>query len=221
MASIVAVSPRPSDEASFFPVVIASFIVHLLVFAGIPILTTLFYHSQKYERPRTFQLVSPSLIKTPIASMPKAKAAAAPKKVSTTPVPKKQHSKPQNTAVKEENTSELNELLDAVSPTRVSDIAPAEDFKYNWYLQSLVSKVEEQWKPPMGLTDKPDAAVVVSFTVSQSGAVSNIDVVTGSGVPTLDRLAQRAVQLAAPFGKLPLGFSQNKLDISYTLHYVK
>jgi TonB family protein len=73
----------------------------------------------------------------------------------------------------------------------------------------------------MGLTEKTDAAVVVSFTISQNGSVSNVSVAGSSGVSTLDHLAQRAIQLAAPFGKIPIGFTENKLDITYTLHYVK
>ncbi len=225
MATIVAAGIRryPSDEPSLLPVVFISLAVHVAVFAGIPLLTKIIYRSEKYERPRTFQLVSPALIKTPIQPIPRAKTAVAQKKTATTPVPKKQNSRqtPKKEAAKEENINDLSELLDAVPTMKASDIAAAQDFKYHWYLQNLVSKVEEQWKPPLGLTDKKDAGVVVTFTISQNGSISNPSVEKSSGVGTLDALALRAIRLAAPFGKLPIGFAGDKLDITYTLYYFK
>jgi len=224
MATIVAAGARryASDEPSLLPLVLISLAVHVVVFAGIPLLTKVIYRSEKYDRPRTFQLVSPALIKMPIQPMPRAKTVAQ-KKTATTPVPKKQNSRqtPKKEAAKEENINDLSELLDAVPTMKASDIASAQDFKYHWYLQNLVSKVEEQWKPPLGLTDKKDAAVVVSFTISQNGSISNPSVEKSSDVGALDALALRAIRLAAPFGKLPIGFSGDKLDITYTLYYFK
>jgi len=224
MASSAAVSLLSNNdkESSLFPVVIISLLAHIIVFAGIPLFTRIIYKSERYERPNTFQLVSPAVIKTAIASKPHLRSEPV-KKNATTPVPKKQRSKTVNPKenVKEENTDDLSELLDAVQSVKVSDIMPAQNFKYHWYIQNLVSKVEEQWKPPMGLTDKNDAAVNISFTIFPNGSISNVSVVKSSGVSTLDNLALRAINLAAPFGKLPVGFTENKLDISYSLHYIK
>jgi TonB family protein len=73
----------------------------------------------------------------------------------------------------------------------------------------------------MGLTDKKDASVLVSFTIEQNGTMSHLSVATSSGVSSLDNLAMRAIQLAAPFPKLPIGFTNDKLEITYTLHYAK
>ena len=224
MASVLAVSAdnHPSREPSFFPVIIISLIFHLIVFVGIPVLTQIVYRAEKYDRPTTFQLVSPSLIKVPVAPIPRPKASIAkPKKADATPIPAKKQKSRTEPKKQEENTNDLSELLEAVPTVQVSEIAPSQNFKYHWYLQNIVSKVEEQWKPPLGLTDKKDASVVISFTIEQSGSMSNIAVASSSGVSTLDNLALRAVKLAAPFGKLPIGFSENKLDIAYTLHYVK
>jgi TonB family protein len=221
LTTAVSMEIRPSNEPSFFPVVVISFIVHAFVFIGIPVITKMLYHSEKYDRPRTFQLVSPSLIKAPIAPIPKSKSVAVKShKSETTPVPAK---KPVHSESKkqEETTNDLSELLESVATMKVSDIQPSQNFKYNWYIQNLQSKVEEQWKPPMGLTDKNDAEVIVSFSILQNGSLSGISVATSSGVSILDNLALRAIQLAAPFGKLPIGFSENKLDITYSLHYHK
>ena len=220
-ALAVSTSKPPSNESSFFPVLILSLMFHVVVFIGIPLLAHIMYRAEKYSRPNTFQLVSPSLINAPIAPVPQQKAAAArQKKAEATPIPKKRKTAAQPKK-QEENTNDLSELLESVPTIKVSEIAPSQDFKYHWYLQNLVSKVEEQWKPPLGLTEKKDAAVIVSFTILQNGSIAGISVATSSGVSTLDNLALRAIQLAAPFGKLPIGFTENKLDITYTLHYVK
>jgi TonB family protein len=222
MAPVLVVSAKNQDfrEPSFVPVIVISLIFHLIVFIGIPVLTSIVYRAEKYERPNTFQLVSPSLLKMPESPVHHPKAAVAqPKKTNVTPVPKKQ--KTTTEPKKEENTNDLSELLEAVPTIKVSEVAPSQNFKYHWYLQNLVSKVEEQWKPPQGLTDKKDAVVEISFTIVQNGSILNLSVSTPSGVTTLDNLALRAIQLAAPFGKLPIGFTENKLDITYKLHYVK
>jgi TonB family protein len=221
VASAAAVFPRISskaDEGSFASVVVVSLVFHLVIFIGIPLLATLFYHSEKYERPKTFTLVS----------MPKAviqqkmAQAAQPKPKTATPVPAKKRIKQGEKKEEQikENTDQLNELLDAI-PASVSDITPGQAFKYAWYINSVISKVEENWKPPRGLTEKKDAAVTVYFTIYSGGDISKVEVKETSGVSTLDNLAVKAVAAAAPFSKLPIGYRENKLDISYILHYIK
>jgi TonB family protein len=221
VASAAAVFPRTSskaDEGSFAPVIIVSAVFHLVIFIGIPLLATVFYHSEKYERPKTFTLVS----------MPKAviqqkmAQAARPKPKTATPVPaKKKVKQAAKTEEKvKENTEQLEDLLDAI-PTRVSDMSISQNFKFNWYKQNMQSRIEENFKPPMGLTDKKDAAVKVTFTVFEDGHISNVTIVSSSGISTLDNCAVSAVNNAAPFGKIPLTFSEKRLDPTVTLYYTK
>jgi protein TonB len=225
VASAAAVLPRTSskaDEGSFASVVVVSVVFHLLVFIGIPLLATVFYHAEKYERPKTFTLVSmPQAIK-PVVQQKLAQAARPKPKAATTPVPAKKKAK--QAAKREEkvteNTDELTELLEGI-PSKVSDMSVSKNFKYNWYLQNMQSRIEENFKPPMGLTDKKDAAVIVSFTVYENGNISEVSVVTSSGISTLDNCAVRAVTASAPFGKLPLTFAEKKLEPTVTLFYVK
>jgi TonB family protein len=185
------------------------------------------YHSVAFERPKTFSLVNMSqLAAQKVAQVPaqaQKKTAQPKQKTATTPVPKKHAAKQvaQKETVQKEDTDELSELLGAIPSTKVSDISPSGSFKYPWYIQNVVSKVEDKWKPPMGLTNKKDAAVVVTFAILSDGSLSGASVAQSSGVSTLDNLAMRAIQLAAPFGKLPIGFSENKIEITYTLYYVK
>jgi TonB family protein len=225
VASAAAVLPRISskaDEGSFASVVVVSIVFHLLIFIGIPLLATVFYHAEKYERPKTFTLVSMSQAMKPVIQQKLAQAARPKPKAATTPVPAKKKAK--QAAKKEEKVQEdkdqLEELLDAI-PASISEITPGQPFKYAWYINSVTSKVEENWKPPRGLTEKKDAAVTVFFTIFSGGDISSVEVRGSSGVSTLDNLAVKAVTMAAPFGKLPIGWSGNKLELKYILHYVK
>jgi len=53
----------------------------------------------------------------------------------------------------------------------------------------------------------------VTFTIKADGHVTNVRVTTPSGVPLLDRAAQRAVLNAAPFGPLPREYGTNSKTI--------
>ncbi|HUI93530.1 MAG TPA: TonB family protein [Chitinivibrionales bacterium] len=116
---------------------------------------------------------------------------------------------------KEKSDEELSELLSSLKPHPVSEISAGRNFKYNWYIQHIVSKVEEHWRPPYDLTGH-EVSVVVTFTISGDGRISPAAITTSSGIPLLDNLAMAAIASAAPFGQLPLGFSGNRLDIRYT-----
>jgi protein TonB len=144
------------------------------------------------------------------------------KKVAT-PIPQKHKFKtvPKPETKPQENNEDLSELLSSLPATPVSEIASTQNFKYNWYIQNLQSRVEDNWKPPAGLTEKKDVFVVVSFTIFQDGNISKVAVTQSSGISTLDNIAIKAIQASAPFGQLPIGFADNKLDLSYTLHYEK
>jgi TonB family protein len=226
MASSIAASTNHdfSREPSFWPVVFISLAFHAVVFIGIPVLTLVFYHTEKYQRPPTFQLVSMKASQALLArkAVQKVQSKTVPKK-STTPVPQKNKAKQstKNETKPLENNEDLSELLSSIPATPVSEISSTQNFKYNWYLQNVQSRVEDNWKPPAGLTDKKDASVIVSFTIFQDGSISKVSVTQPSGVPTLDNIAIKSIQSSAPFGQLPIGFSNNKLDLSYTLHYEK
>lgn len=226
MISSLAVSNGDSfsREPSFMPVFFVSLAFHAVVFIGIPLLTLLFYHSEKYQRPPTFQLVSMKAVQELIArkSVPKVQSKTIPKK-STTPVPQKNKSKPsaKNETKPQENTEDLSELLSSIPATPVSEISLTQSFKYNWYLQNVQSRIEDNFKPPAGLSEKKDVSLITSFTIFNNGNISKVSITQSSGIPTLDNIAIKAVQMSAPFGQLPMGFTDNKLDVSLTLYYTK
>jgi TonB family protein len=78
----------------------------------------------------------------------------------------------------------------------------------------MYGKIARFWNPP---TENRNLSVVVSFTIFSTGAISQPVIEKSSGDRILDNLAMRAVTLAAPFGKLPPGFSRDRIDLSCTL----
>jgi TonB family protein len=183
-------------------------------------------------RPRTFQLVrlAPPRAATPAVQPPAQTRPAPPKPPEPKPAPRQaepkpappkparqQPAKPQPPPPQEpppqEDLSELEELLGAIGPPSVEYAAPT-GFKYNWYLNAIMSKVEQHWKPPY---EDRQAFVEVAFTIFRNGTISDVQVKRASGNAAMDNLAVRAVMLAAPFGELPVGWSGNSLDVRYTL----
>ena len=239
MAASFAMQPQypvHGTKKSILPPGLAiSIVLHLVVFVGIPVLTMLVYHPTIYQRPATFQLVSaqPAPAAASVAE-PQTEAAKpvvekditpVPKTSKTKPVPKKEKkiTKPvqKTSPIPAENTDDLNELLSSIPVKSVSEIAVSQQFKFNWYLQHITSTVENHWKPPMGLTDKKNVAVVVSFTIVQNGSITRVQISESSGISALDNCALQAINASAPFPPLPIGFADKKLEVSYTLHYVK
>jgi periplasmic protein TonB len=234
--------PPDAKKASLAPSVILSLAFHLIAFVGIPVLAMLFYHPNEFKRPATFQLVSaqaPRAQAAPVTPAPQ-EAAPAPKETAPKPVAqkavkpvpktskakpalqqKKQVTKPAESEKSTENNDDLNELLSAIPVKSVSEVAVTSQFKFNWYLQLITSRVENNWKPPRGLTNKKDAVVVVVFSILQNGTIANARVAQSSGVGALDTYALQSINASAPFPALPIGFNEKKLEVSYKLHYDK
>jgi TonB family protein len=190
--------------------ILFSSLFHLTLIIGIPVCMAMAKSSVRFERPQTFQLVTaPSSLKafTPPRQRKLTKQVRQTvKKESSRPVPSKQR------VSREENIDELASLLDEIpTPTRVSVVG---EFKYNWYLANIQQKISRYWNPP---NENRNLSVEVIFTIRRDGSINEPRLGKPSGNETLDNLALRAVNLAAPFGKMPAGFSGNKIDLTVTL----
>ncbi len=182
------------------------------------------WRPKKFDRPKTFQLVSlpvpPSTPKKAIVSKdaPKqriaqnkpepAKVPGPASKVKDTKAPSKNEA-----AQNDESLDELASLLEEIpAPAQVAAIG---DFKYPWYLTNVQNKIQRYWNPP---SENKKLKVIVAFTIFSDGSISEPTIFKSSGDKTLDNLAIRAVRLAAPFGKLSVGFNSKSVDINVTLN---
>jgi protein TonB len=221
---------RDSDRLSFGPIIIFSLTFHLFCFFVLPLATRIIWRTKKFERPQTFQLVQPPVIappattpveappqpqKIPQQSAPKPKAAPKPKpKPAEKPVPAEKKTAPKED---QQELDELSDLLQSLpSPARARSLQS--EFTYHWYINSVQSKIEQYWNPPLG--DKSMSSVV-RFTIESDGSVSGLTLVSSSASGSHDNLALRAVKLAQPFGKLPAQWTSGRLDMQVTLRPVK
>jgi len=113
----------------------------------------------------------------------------------------------------EDNVADLEAALfgSLPAPTQISAVG---DFKFHWYLNNVRTKIESNWRPP---TENRTLEVVVRFYINSDGSAAGLTVSKSSGNSTLDNLAIRAITVSSPFGKLPPGFSGDRLDINLTL----
>lgn len=212
-----------SKGISFWTVIIISIAFHVVCLIGLPLMGYMLWKPKKFDRPKTFQLVSlpvpPNTPKKALVSkdVPKqrvaqnkpepAKVPGPTQKVKDTNAPSKNEP-----AQNEEALDELASLLEEIpAPAQVSAIG---DFKFPWYLTNVQNKIQRYWNPP---TENKKLNVVVAFTIFSDGSISEPTVIKSSGDKTLDNLAIRAVRLAAPFGKLSVGFNSKSVDIHVTL----
>jgi TonB family protein len=90
---------------------------------------------------------------------------------------------------------------------------PVVDFRE--YMADLERRIRRAWVPPRLPYSKQ---VVLIFSISTSGELSNLRLSKSSGVSEVDEAALKAVQNAAPFRQLPKG-ADDKVDIQFTFDY--
>ncbi len=88
------------------------------------------------------------------------------------------------------------------------------DASLGWYGAAVKAALESAWAKPY-LEDASDtASVVVAFDISRDGATRNLRIVQSSGIPSLDRSAQRAVIEASPLPALPPTWTDDTLPVT-------
>ncbi len=110
---------------------------------------------------------------------------------------------------------ELNSQPQAVSSESLSD------FKYQTnlqaYLKGIKKEVYKAWKPPVQEGIKP---VMVGFTVTTTGRISNQHIVQSSGDPKMDRAALNAALSVSEWSQPPAGTSED-MDVCMVLQKCK
>jgi TonB family protein len=208
-----AISARSSGEFSILPTIAWSLGFHILAFVVIPLSMNCLWQPKRFMRPQTFQLVS--LMQRPMPTRAERSRPAAKAESAVRPATARDKTAPAKPVPKPEPQEDLGELEDLLGglPQPVSSVNFGNVFPYSWYERSLMMKVEQNWKPAYRDTA---VSVVVSFTIFTDGNISPVAVSRGSGNGVLDKQAVRAIELAAPFGKLPPAYTGD-LEINYTL----
>jgi len=94
---------------------------------------------------------------------------------------------------------------------------------YDWgaYAQSMVSRIRVNWYANM-----PDliragmkGVVTIRFTIQRSGAITDIQILNGSGIPPYDFAAKKAIELSSPLNPLPGDFPKNTERVTCMFYY--
>lgn len=188
-----------------------SILFHAVLLIGIPLILRATWKTATFQRPQTFQLVTPMRPVQPHKVQKQKAVKPTPsqknKSKDVNPEPKKE-----TASSTDDNIDELASILDELPvPTMVSAVG---NFKFHWYINNVQQKLERFWNPP---TENNSIKVVVRFIIYKDGSISEPSITKSSGSHAIDNMAIRAVKLAAPFGRLPPGFSGDKLDLNCTL----
>lgn len=94
--------------------------------------------------------------------------------------------------------------------------------RYSWYVHVIQQKVAENWMK-YEVDPRITAAnrIYITFDVTRDGRPTNVQVEQGSGVPSLDISATRALERIDTFGPLPADYSGNKISVEFWFDYKK
>lgn len=89
------------------------------------------------------------------------------------------------------------------------------DFTYDYYLARMLAMIEGEWtRPPL----ERQVEAVIHFRILADGRLSDLELVTSSGVASFDLAGLRAVQNAAPFPPLPASYRSDSLGVNLIVH---
>lgn len=96
----------------------------------------------------------------------------------------------------------------------------SQGFDYPYYVSIIQRKVSQNWYTQEVDPRTPTGSQVkITFVIARDGSASQFRIEQGSGYPTLDSSAVRAVQRVENFSPLPSGYSKSSLYVEYTFTY--
>ena len=94
---------------------------------------------------------------------------------------------------------------------------------YDWgeYAQSMVSRIRVNWygNMPDLIRSGMKGVVTIRFTIQRSGAITDVTILNGSGIPPYDFAAKKAIELSSPLNALPKDFPNNSERVTCMFYY--
>jgi protein TonB len=85
----------------------------------------------------------------------------------------------------------------------------------------LKKRIEAKWSyPEEAIRARKSGQGVVGFVLRKDGSVREVDVLSSSGVPILDRYIETAIRFAQPFPPIPGNLGEDALPISVNFSYI-
>ena len=95
---------------------------------------------------------------------------------------------------------------------------------YDWgeYAESMVSRIRVHWyaEMPMPLLQTGmKGVVIIRFTIHRDGRITDVTILSSSGVPPYDFAAKKAIELASPLNPLPADFPKETEHVTAGFFY--
>jgi protein TonB len=95
---------------------------------------------------------------------------------------------------------------------------------YDWgeYAESMVGKIRVHWyeEMPMPLLQTGMKGVVtIRFTIHRDGTITDVTIITSSGIAPYDYAAKKAIELASPLKPLPADFPKETEHVTAMFYY--
>ena len=95
---------------------------------------------------------------------------------------------------------------------------------YDWgeYAESMVGKIRVHWyeEMPMPLLQTGLKGVVtIRFTIHRDGTISDVNIITSSGIAPYDHAAKKAIEEASPLKPLPADFPKETEHVTAMFYY--
>jgi TonB family protein len=92
--------------------------------------------------------------------------------------------------------------------------------RYATYVNAITRAISNNWLKSMVDTRVQRAPrVYLTFVIGRDGTVSSVEVQQSSGIPSLDRSAQRAVLASNPLPPLPADYRGGNVNVTFYFEY--
>jgi protein TonB len=94
--------------------------------------------------------------------------------------------------------------------------------QYGWYVDAITRRISQNWLQSL-VDNRIRAAprVYLSFDIDRRGTISNIEIKQPSGIPSLDRSAERAIRASNPLAALPSDYRGSSVTVSFYFEYAR
>jgi protein TonB len=92
--------------------------------------------------------------------------------------------------------------------------------RYSTYVNAITRAISNNWlKSMVDSRIQRAPRVYVMFDIERDGTISNLSIQQSSGIPSLDRSAERAVRASNPLPPLPADYRGGKVNVIFYFEY--
>jgi len=92
--------------------------------------------------------------------------------------------------------------------------------RYSTYVNAITRAISNNWlKSMVDSRIQKAPRVYVTFDIEKDGTISGFGVQQSSGIPSLDRSAERAVRASSPLPPLPGDYRGSKVNVIFYFEY--